>query len=368
AYTGLKSNETLTFSRFVQGSLNDTYNLGFVQQLNLAQNLSQTFNFSYSKFNSPLAQSNSLHLSSLTHYFSSIADLNLAYDKSDYSNFSNAPTYDKIPELTILPHFGFKHYPLQPFTAQFSIGEYTEPQNGFSTPRAEFVFNQPVFLKIGKSDFNATYNIRQDFYGTGDAKALDNQTASLTTPLGNHISNSVTYNETHPIGPANVPFQLFDRLSSGSHGLQDVIRFFNSDVYSLSLATSTNFNRQGQPIAYQLNARPSMRSLLVVGGSYVPGPGNGFYQTNVQALTPFGRDTMLQFSGNVDWKRRGKIVNKNIFISKIIGDCYRLDATYNQDLKQFTFNITILAFPNQTLGIGTSNGQPSSILPQNFAF
>ena len=109
--------------------------------------------------------------------------------------------------------------------------------------------------------------------------------------------------------------------------------------------------------------RPSMRSYLLLGGSYVPGPGNGFFATNVQGITGLGHDTTLQFSTNIDWKNRARLNNKTMYLSKIIGNCYRTDLSYNQDLKAWNFAIAILAFPNQAIGgqIGTFN--PTAIIP-----
>jgi hypothetical protein len=219
-------------------------------------------------------------------------------------------------------------------------------------------------LKLfGTSDFSGNWHLVQDYYATGDAKALEQQNASISTPLGQHIVNSVTYNEQHPIGPADVPFQLLDNLPPGSHGAQDVLRFFNRNVYALSLSTGTNFDREAQPVSYQLTVKPSVRSYLVLGGFWTPGPGNGFGTTNVQVITPFGRDTSLQFTTNVDWKNKGRLEDKNIYLSKIIGNCYDLQFTYNQDLKQFNFNVVILAFPNQAAGFGFG-GQNSLIIPR----
>jgi hypothetical protein len=46
-----------------------------------------------------------------------------------------------------------------------------------------------------------------------------------------------------------------------------------------------------------------------------------------------------------------------------------MQFTYNQDLKQFAFNIVILAFPGQGVGVGMGgtggNGGVGSIIPQN---
>lgn len=364
SHTGTAMNETLTYQRTTQGSAQSSSNVGFSDIIAVTKDVNEQLQVTYGQFDSSFGSSSTLHLQSQTHYFTKAADFNLQYDKSD----SSAPTsgYDRVPELTVMPHINFHGYRF-PFTTELTIGEYTEPQNHFSTQRAQIDFNQPLFFKVGVSDFTATEHLVQDFYGTGDEKAFETQNASFTTPLSDHIVNSITYNEQHPIGPANVPFQLIDRLDGGSHQASDVLRFFNRDIYAFSLSTGTAFNRQAQSVQYQLNARPSPRSMIVIGGFWQPGPGAGFYTTNVQAITPFGRDTTLQFSSNIDWKNKGRLENKNVYLSKIIGDCYRVDLTYNQDLKQFNFNVVILAFPNQSVGLGLG-GQPTSIIPQSLNF
>ena len=199
------------------------------------------------------------------------------------------------------------------------------------------------------------------------------QNMALNTPIGNNIVNSITYNEQNPIGPGHVPFQLLDHLSGGAHGAQDTLRFFDRDLFTVSLSTGTDFNRQAQPISYQLTTRPSLLAYLSIGGYWQPGPGQGFNTTNVQLVTPLGYDTSLVVSTNVNWKVNGpaKLANRNVFINKIIGKCYALQFAYNQDLKQVFFNITILAFPSSGVGGGFGLGgqsQTSSVLPQNFAF
>jgi len=361
---GNASTENLTFSRFLRGALSDNLNVAFSDNLTLTRSLNQQLNITYSKFNSPISSSNTLKLATNTHLFTRFADYDLAYEKTDYS--ANPFGYDRVPELNVIPHLNYGNLKFGP-QLRFTVGKYTEPQNHFSTSRAQAQLDESVFLKVFGSDFSAHYNLVQDYYGTGDAKAYDQQNASLSTPIGTHLVNSITYNEQHPIGPANVPFQLFDRLSSGSHSAQDTLRFFNRDVYSLQLATGTSFNRQAQALNYQLSVRPSLRSYVILGGYYQPGPGLGFNQTNVQAITPFGRDTTLEFTTNIDWKNHNRLSNKNIYISRTIADCYNIQGSYNQDLKQFTFNIVILAFPGQGAGFGFG-GQKTPIIPQNFAF
>ena len=363
---GTASVENFTFQRQRQGDLSNNLNLGFVDAITLSQALQQQINLSYSSFSSLFTSANTVHINTITHLASRIADYNLTYDKTNYSINPNG--YDRVPELQILPrldYHGFKYGP----QLQFAIGDYTEPQNHFNTGRFQGVLNEAVYAKIlGNSDFQANYNLTQDYYATGDAKAFDQQNASLTTPISTHFVNSLTYNESHPIGPPDVPFQLFDRLSPGSHSAQDVLRIFNRDIYSLSLATGTNFNRQAQPVNYQFTVKPSQRSYLTLGGYFSPGPGNGFYQTNIQAITPFGLDTTLELTTNVDWKNKGRLTSKNVYLTRTIDQCYNLQFVYNEDLKQFNFNVTILAFPGQSAGFGFGANQPSGIIPQNFSY
>jgi len=365
-HQGNASTENVTFSRYVQGSLSDNLNIGFIDTITLSPNLQQQINLTYSKFNSPLSSSDTFHIETDTHLFTKLADYDLTYDKTDYS--TDPFGYDSVPQLSILPHINYGASKFAP-QFQFEAGDYTEPQNHFSAFRFQGQMNLPYYAKVfGNSDFSANYNITQDYYSTGDEKAFDIQNASLSTPLGTHFVNSVTYNEQHPIGPADVPFQLLDNLQSGSHGLQDVIRFYNKDVYSLSLSSGTDFNEQAQPINYQLNLQPSLKSYVVIGGYWTPGPGNGFGLTNVQAITPFGRDTSLELATNVNWKDKGQLEDKSIFLVRTIDDCYNLQLAYNEDLKQFTFNVVILAFPGQGAGFGIGGGQPSSVIPQGLTY
>ena len=360
------STENLTFSRFTQGSLSNNLDLGFVDSINLGQYISQQINLTYSRFNNPFASTGTFHINTDTHAFTKIADFNFVYDKTDYT--SNPFGYDRVPELSILPHLNYGSFKFGP-QIQLTAGQYTEPQNHFTTSRFQGQFNESIYAKVlGGSDFSANYNLTQDYYGTGDIKAFDQQNASLNTPIANHIINSLTYNEQHPIGPTDVPFQLFDRLQPGAHSLAETLRLYNKDIYSLSLSAQTNFDRMAQPVNYQFSIRPSQRSYIILGGYFSPGSGNGFDLTNVQAITPFGKDTTLEFTTNVDWKNHLALENKNIYISRIVDNCYNLQFAYNQDLKQFNFNVIILAFPNQGAGFGIGGNGASGIVPGNLAY
>jgi len=365
--TGNFSTENLEFEREMQGTVSDTFSIGLIDTLTISQYIQQQIDLTYSRFLGSGLASDTFHIETDTHIFTKGADYNLTYDKTDYS--SNPFGYDRVPELQILPHIGYGDFKFGP-TIQLTLGEYSEPENHFSTSRIQGQFNEAVYAKVfGNSDFSANYNLTQDYYGTGDEKAFDQQNASLSTPLGKHFINSLTYNEQHPIGPTDVPFQLFDNLSGGSHSAQDVIRFYNGDVYSLSISAGTDFDRQAQTVGYQLNYRPSLRSYLVIGGFFAPGSGNGFGTTNVQAITPFGRDTSLEVAANVDWHNHNRVEDKNILLSRTVDNCYNMQFTYNEDLKEFGFNIVLLAFPGQGAGFGLGGSSPgNSIIPQNLNF
>jgi hypothetical protein len=129
---------------------------------------------------------------------------------------------------------------------------------------------------------------------------------------------------------------------------------------------TTFFNRQAQAVGYQLTSRPSPRSTITIGGNFNPGPGNGFDQTNVQFSTPFGYESDLQFATFINWKARGRLVSKNIYYRHVIGECYEIRLAYNEDLKQFTGTVDILAFPSHALNFGLGSTTLSSIIPQSF--
>jgi len=368
--TGSISTENLEFQRAMQGTISDTFSVGFIDTLTLSQYIQEQIALTYSRFLGSGVASDTFHIETNTHISTKAADYNLTYDKTDYS--SDPFGYDRVPELQILPHITYGGFKFAP-QIQFTVGEYAEPQNHFATGRFQGQINEAVYAKVfGNSDFSANYNLTQDYYWTGDEKAFDQQNASLSTPIGNHLINSLTYNEQHPIGPDDVPFQLLDRLSGGSHGAQDVLRFYNGDIYSFSLSAGTSFDRQAQAVNYQLNYRPSPRSYLIIGGFFQPGSGNGFETTNIQAITPFGRDTSLELTTNVDWHNHNRLIDKNILLSRTVDNCYNMQLTYNQDLKQFAFNIVILAFPGQGAGFGIGgtggNAGVGGIIPQNLSF
>ncbi|MGH7727585.1 MAG: hypothetical protein ACREM2_02170, partial [Vulcanimicrobiaceae bacterium] len=358
------STENVTFSRYSQGSLSNNLNLAFIDSLALSPRLQEQLNVAYARFNSPLSSTDTLQLNSLTHLSSPFADYTLTYGKTDYS--TNPFGYDTVPALQILPHELFRRFRFPP-QIQLTLGQYNEPQNHFNTGRAQFQLNEPIFFQLGNSVVNFDEQVQQEYYSTGDEKAFEEQTASISTPFGDHIVNSITYNEEHPIGPGDVPFQLLDRLSGGGHGAQDVLRVFNSDYYALTLSDGTTFHRQAEPLNYQLALRPSPRSYLIIGGFYAPGPGQGFGTANVQAITPFGYDTTLEFATNVDFHNHERLEDKSIYLSRIIDHCYDVQVVYNQDLKTVSVNVIILAFPGHALGFGLG-GQSSPIIPQSLNF
>jgi hypothetical protein len=88
----------------------------------------------------------------------------------------------------------------------------------------------------------------------------------------------------------------------------------------------------------------------------------------VQLATPFGRDSQLQIATFVDWHNHARLESKNIYYSHIVGDCYEIRASYNEDLKQVNLTVTLLAFPSQQANFGI--GQTPSlngIIPQSLS-
>ncbi|MDQ2872273.1 MAG: hypothetical protein M3R35_03975, partial [Candidatus Eremiobacteraeota bacterium] len=358
AHTTLQSSQQYTFSRNAVGSQSSQDAFGFTDQRTFSPLLTNTFNYSLTRSDSgglyygSFTSDTSSHISNQTHWASRGADYTLLFDKSIQSTLYGID--NKLPELTVRPTSFFQHFTF-PISSVFTIGEYNEPQNALTTSRADLGFILgPALYHLLDSDFSATVNVDQYAYGTGDLKARVSQQASLSTVVGSHFVNSITYSESNSNGPQFVPFQNIDQLYGNTHQAQDVVRFFNSDYYNLSLDFGTGFNRQALPIGYQLTSRPSPRSFVSLGGSYNPGPGNGFYSTNVSFGTPLGRGATLQFIGDIDWKSRGRIENKNVYYSRIIGDCYQFLINYNQSLRQVNFTVNILAFPSHSANFGLS--------------
>ena len=363
-HASAKSSENYTFSRYAVGSEQSTLNGAFQETRQLSGNVTQGLQLSYTENINNYAgvsiPSSSLHINTLTHATTKAADYDLTIDQTDSATPSG---YNKVPELVIHPHGGHGQIPLD---TQFTIGQYTEPSDAKETTRGEFDANVgPALFKVfHSSDLSATFGASQYAYGTGDLKAQTRQNINLTTPISRHFNNVITYTEQNTAGPPTEPFQYLDVLGGAAHDAQEVLRIFNGDIYTLSLSTSTGFDRQAQPIAYQLTSHPSVRSTVIVAGAYVPGAGNGFPQTNVQIATPFGRGQDIEFTTNLNWKFGEKFMDKNIYFRKLIGNCYDVRASYNEDLKSVNVSLDLLSFPSRSASFGFST-QQQAIFPQN---
>ncbi len=367
--------QNYSFRRQSTGSFSQTNDFGVTDHHAFSQRLSNDVSLSYTTSASDAgyaASSHTLHYNTLTHFSGNSYDYDLTFDKYDSTLQNNV---QKEPELMIRPRSPlFPGFKLLPITAQYTIGEYSDPTagdnaTGLTSSRAEgrFQFGPGLAHLLG-SDLSAQLTLQQDVYGTGDEKAQLGQQATLTTPLFGHVLNTISYSESHVNGPLAEPFKTIDVLGNGLKQANDVLRVYNGDTYSLSLTASTYFNRQAQSVGYQLTSRPSPRSTLLIGGSFLPGPGNGFDRTSVQVATPFGRESDLQISTFVDWKNHARLESKNIYYRHIVGECYELRASYNEDLKQVNLTVSILAFPSRAanFGIGQS-ASLGSIIPQSFA-
>lgn len=366
-HNGSHATQNYTFTHSSISTQSATDNLGFTESRTFGPSIqnSLSLNLSSSRTNYGLnnASSNSTgSFNDLLQWSNNTAAYTLTYDK----NFARNPYgMNKEPELQIRPYSFFKHFVI-PIQSTLVIGQYNEPQTPLSTSRADlnFAFGPALYHFLG-SDLSASVNVHQFAYGTGDMKASIQQYATFSTVISSHVVNAITYNETNYNGPPFVPFNTLDQQPSFNYkSAADVLRFFNSDFYNLSLSFNTSFNRSAQPVQYQLAVRPSRRSYVALGGAFIPGPGNGFFSTNVQFSTPFGNGSTLQFIGDIDWKNKGRIINKSIYWSRIIGDCYELQLQYNQAARQLNLTLNLLAFPSHgaTFGLNSSG----SIIPTSF--
>lgn len=364
-----RSSQNYQFTRSAVGTQSSSDAFAFTDSNELTAALTQSENISLthsaSAYGGVEESTSGAHITTLTHLQTKAFDYSMTFDKS----FSQTPSgVDKLPELQVRPFSFFPHF-IFPVSSQFTIGNYSEPANSFATSRADLgLALGPALYKIMNSDFQASVHVDQYAYGTGDLKAAISQQMSLSTPISSHIVNSISYNEANYNGPAFEPFQFLDQLpSTNTKGAQDLLRFFNGDVYSFQLGFSTLFQPLAQPVTYQLSARPTARSVVLIGGAFSPGsgPGYGFGTTNVQFSAPIGYETTASFIGNVDWASHGRIENKSIFIDKIIGECYDIKIQYNQDSRQVNVVLDLLAFPSHATGFGIG-GQQGSLIPSNF--
>lgn len=367
AKTTAKDSQNFSYARQSNGSEYVSSNYGFSDQhtfsSKLTNALTATFTSSTQSSGGFSSSNNTLHFDDDAHYTGRSYDYDLTVDRYDSTTPSGV---NKLPELLIRPHGSlFPRLTAFPTTATYTIGEYSDPTSMLATQRAEAQINVgPVLAHTILGDFNASVNVRQDAYGTGDEKAQIAQNINLTTPITSHINSSLSYTNQHVNGLGDEPF-VFDTIGGAYKNLQEVLRIFNGDVYALTLQSGTAFNRMAQGVSYQLLTRPSPRSALILGGVYTPGPGNGFDRTSVQASTPLGRGSDIQISTFVDWKARGRFESKTIYFRRIVGDCYEFRIAYNQDNKTVNFTIDLLAFPSQAVNFGL--GQQTSIIPQSFA-
>jgi hypothetical protein len=365
-------NYSFTHSSVAGQSSSDSFTFTDTRQFN--QNLNQTTTYTFSdssaSFGGISSFSNQSEFDYLLQYTTAGADYQMEWDKI-YSQ--EATGINKIPEFEVRPTDFFPHFFI-PLSADLTVGEYSNP-SGEGEPLALATWRGDANLIVGPaearilgSDFQGTVTIDQYAYGTGDLKAAVEQEMSLTTPISQHIVNTLTYNEANYNGPALVPFQYLDQQPTmNTKNAQDMIRLFNDDVYAFSLGWATNFDGVAQPLSYQLTARPSPRSVVLLSGSFIPGPGMGFETTNLQLSTPFGRDASLQFVTNINWKGPGELIaDKIIYYTRTIGNCYQLLVLYNESQEAINVGLNLLAFPTQTAVFNI--GQPQPVIPTTFNF
>lgn len=372
-----QTSQNYSFSHSSVGGQSSSDSFTFTDTRQFNQNLNETVTYDISNSSASFGGINSFSNQSefdyLLQYTTSGADYQLEWDKI-YSQ--EAAGINKIPEFQVRPTEFFQHFVI-PLSAELTVGEYSNPSGeGYPTALATWrgdanLIAGPVEAKVFGSDFQGTVTVDQYAYGTGDLKADVEQDLSLTTPVSQHIVNTLTYNEANYNGPALVPFQYLDQQPTmNTKNAQDMLRLFNDDVYAFSLGWSTNFDGMAQPLSYQLSARPSPRSVVLLSGSFIPGGGMGFETTNLQLSTPFGRDASLQFVTNINWKPSvgtGEFFSdKIIYYTRTIGNCYQLLVLYNESQEAINVGLNLLAFPSQTAVFNI--GQPQPVIPTSFNF
>jgi hypothetical protein len=361
------TSQNYSFTRSSEGTEAVSNSLSFTDSRQFNENLSQDITYDISNSSSNYGESSfnaQSEFDYLMHYTTEGADYQLEYDKT----FAQQPYgINKIPEVEVRPNDFFQHF-LFPLSADLTVGEYSEPTSQLATWRTDMgLVLGPATYKVFNSDFEGTINVDQYAYGTGDLKAAISQDFSLTTPIGSHFLNSITYSEANYNGPALVPFQYLDQQpTDNTKNAQDLFRVFNDDTYDFSLGYSTNFDGVAQPWSYQLTARPSARSVVLLSGSFLPGPGQGFETTNLQLSTPFGRDASLQFVTDLQWKGGELFSDKVIYYTRTFGSCYQVQVLYSEASQAINVGLSLLAFPNQTATFAI--GQPGQIVPSTFNF
>lgn len=364
--TGLVT-QSYTFNRSGTAGQSSSTGYGFSDTRSLGLTLQNSFNASITRSESTygtfFSENATGAVNDQLHWANRLADYMLTFDKT----FAKQPYgINKEPELQIRPNLFMPHF-LFPVMPTLTIGEYNEPQTPETTTRADLGLTMgPLLYHSILGDFSVNGIVHQYAYGTGDLKASISQQMTLNTPIGSHVANNISYTENNYNGPGTVPFSTLD-LQNGANTkfASDILRIFNGDVYNLNLTFTTSFNAQAQPVGYQLATRPSHRSYVALQGSFVPGSGQGFTTTNLQFSTPFGNGAWLQFMGDLDWKNKGRIENKSVYYSRIIGDCYQVQVQYNQNSRTVNVTLNLLAFPSRAAGFGL-NTSGGSIIPSSF--
>jgi hypothetical protein len=373
-----QTSQNYSISHTSVGGQSSSNSFTFTDTRQFNQNFNQTITYDISESNASFGGitnfSNESEFDYLMQYTTAGADYQAEFDKT-YSQ--QGVGINKIPEFEVRPTDFFPHFFI-PLSAQLTLGEYSNPAGegqpqSLATWRADAnLVAGPLEAKVLGSDFQGTVTVDQYAYGTGDLKAAIEQDLSLTTPISRHIVNTITYNEANYNGPALVPFQYLDQQpTENTKNAQDMIRLFNDDIYAFSVGWSTNFDGIAQPLSYQLTARPSPRSVVMLSGSFIPGPFQGFETTNLQLSTPFGRDASLQFVTNINWRPGSTgqtefFADKIIYYTRTIGNCYQLMVLYNESQQSVNVGLNLLAFPSQTAVFNIA--QPQQVVPTTFNF
>lgn len=370
-HTGARSTTSYVVTNTATGT---SHTFGGILQHTIAFSpfFSQTIGLNLQENTNPGAYSRAIGFNADTHVTARAFDADLVVSTNHGQDTSTDPTtlvqtttpvigIQRVPELTLRAH-PFQVSSLRlPVALTLIDGTYDDGYDNVETSRLEFNAQiGPGILRIGDDAlFNATANVRQDAYGTGDLQGSLNYQATLQNFFAHHADNTLIYTAQSVRG--FTPMPSLDRQTSADQ-IGEVLNIYNGSWYRFTASTSYNFQaKQLSTINYQLNVSPNPYAYVSLGTSY--NPGGGYSPVVIQLATPISKVDYLQFSGDYDFSVHG-LQGQNWFLSHTVGNCYVVQVAYHQPLKEVDISLGLLAFPNQFATFGINNNGP--IIAQGF--
>jgi len=370
-HTGARSTTSYVVTNTATGP---SHTFGGILQHTIAFSpfFSQAIGLNLQENTNPGAYSRAIGFNADTHVTARAFDADLVVSTNHGQDTSTDPTtlvqtttpvigIQRVPELTLRAHpFQISSLRL-PVALTLIDGTYDDGYDNIETSRVEFNAQiGPGILRIGDDAlFNATANVRQDAYGTGDLQGSLNYQATLQNFIAHHADNTLIYTAQSVRG--FTPMPSLDRQTSADQ-IGEVLNIYNGTWYRFTASTSYNFQaKQLSTINYQLNVSPNPYAYVSLGTSY--NPGGGYSPVVIQLATPLSKVDYLQFSGDYDFSVHG-LQGQNWFLSHTVGNCYVVQVAYHQPLKEVDVSLGLLAFPNQFATFGINNNGP--IIAQGF--